>query len=86
MSDCDGAKGKLYELLRGELCAEDSAPIREHLAGCPECQGEEDVCRQLMGVVKRACIEERDANCPPEQLRDAILSSLRGAASEQPAG
>lgn len=85
MNDCDGAQGKLYELLRGELCAEESAPIREHLAGCPDCQSEEHVCRQLTDVVKRACIEERDANCPPTQLRDAILASLHGATSEQPA-
>ncbi|MBP1324777.1 anti-sigma factor (TIGR02949 family) [Leucobacter exalbidus] len=84
MSECDGAKGKLYELLRGELCAEESAPIRDHLACCPDCQSEQDVCRQLMGVVKRACVEERDSNCPPTQLRDDILASLRGLASEQP--
>lgn len=81
MSDCDGAQGKLYELLRGELCAEESAPIREHIAGCADCQGEEHVCRQLTDVVKRACIEERESNCPPSELRDAILASLKNAAT-----
>ncbi len=76
MSDCEKAKANLYELLRGELCAEESAPIREHLASCPACQDEESVCMRLTEVVRRACDEER-ANCAPVDLRDAILRGLR---------
>ena len=79
MSDCEKAKANLYELLRGELCAEESAPIREHLASCPECRDEESVCIRLTEVVRRACEEERDSNCPPAELRDAILQRLRTA-------
>ncbi|MGO3147356.1 MAG: anti-sigma factor family protein [Leucobacter sp.] len=77
MSDCgcDKAQDNIYELLRGELCAEESAPIREHLAHCASCQDEETVCVRLTDVVRRACEEEREG-CAPEDLRDAILRGL----------
>lgn len=79
MSDCgcDKAKASLYELLRGELCAEDSAPIRAHLETCPDCRDEQSVCISLTEVVRRACEDERDSNCPPVELRDAILGALK---------
>ncbi|RGE23777.1 anti-sigma factor [Leucobacter sp. wl10] len=79
MSDCgcEKAKANLYELLRGELCAEESAPIREHLDQCPDCRTEQVVCLRLTEVVRRACEDERDSNCPPTELRDAILRGLR---------
>ncbi|MGW9020105.1 zf-HC2 domain-containing protein [Leucobacter chromiiresistens] len=77
MNECEQAKANVYELLRGELCAEESAPIRAHIAECPSCQDERNACEKLTNVVKRACEEERDSNCPPEALRDAILRSLR---------
>ena len=82
MSDCgcEKAKANLYELLRGELCAEESAPIREHIEGCPHCQDEQSVCASLTDVVKRACEDERISNCPPAELRDAILAGLRARA------
>lgn len=73
---CEKAKENLYELLRGELCAEESAPIREHLENCENCKDEETVCISLTDVVRRACEDERDMNCPPEELRSAILEAL----------
>ncbi|TCK41640.1 anti-sigma factor (TIGR02949 family) [Leucobacter luti] len=78
MSDCgcEKAKANLYELLRGELCAEESAPIREHIQTCPGCQNEESVCMRLTEVVRRACEDEREDGAPVD-LRDAILKSLR---------
>lgn len=78
MSDCgcEKAKANLYELLRGELCAEESAPIREHIENCSGCKNEESVCRGLTDVVRRACEEERE-NGAPVDLRDAILRGLR---------
>ena len=81
MSDCgcDKAQANIYELLRGELCAEDSAPIREHLEHCESCRDEEKVCVQLTDAIRRACEEERDG-CAPVDLRDAILRSLRAGA------
>lgn len=84
MSDCgcDKAKANIYELLRGELCAEESAPIREHLAHCSDCQNEESVCSRLTTAVRRACEEEREGAAPAD-LRDAILRGL--TTSELPA-
>lgn len=81
MSDCgcDKAKASVYDLLRGELCAEESAPIREHLARCADCQDEESACARLTEAVRRACEEERE-DCAPAELRDAIL---RGLAAQQ---
>lgn len=79
MSDCgcEKARESVYDLLRGELCAEESAPIRDHLEGCPECRQEERVCSTLTEVLRRACEEDRSP-CP-EELRGAILSKLRDA-------
>lgn len=80
MSDCgcDEAKANVYELLRGELCAEESAPIREHIDHCADCSNEELVCSQLTDVIRRVCEEERE-NCAPADLRDAILRGLNAA-------
>lgn len=77
MSDCgcDKAQANIYELLRGELCAEESAPIRDHIEQCADCKYEESVCAGLTTVVRRACEDERE-NCAPEDLRDAILRGL----------
>ncbi|MGR4009010.1 zf-HC2 domain-containing protein [Leucobacter sp. 1207-22] len=74
---CESARAKLYEWLRGELCSEESAPIREHLSNCANCQGEKSVCESLTEVVKRVCEDER-ADCAPADLRDAILRGLQG--------
>lgn len=69
---CAAARAKLEELIRGELCAEDSAVISEHLANCDECRDEQQVCERLTEAVKRACAEEA-----PASLRDAITVSLQ---------
>ena len=80
MSDCgcEQTRANLYEVLRGELCAEESAPIREHLANCPSCRDEETVCISLTEVVKRACAEDNDQTCP-EELRARVIAALTGA-------
>lgn len=69
---CDFAQAKLEDLLRDELCAEDSAPVREHLRTCPDCQAEQRVCEVLTTAIQRACREQA-----PSQLRDAILAKLQ---------
>lgn len=74
-NECEKAKANLYELLRGELCAEESAPIRQHLAECEGCRDEENACARLTEIIKRSCEDER-ADCAPADLRDAILRSL----------
>jgi len=69
---CELTRQKLEDLLRDELCAEESAPIRSHLEHCPDCQAEERVCRSLTDAVQRGCKEQA-----PRELRDAILAQLQ---------
>ncbi|MGO1538277.1 MAG: zf-HC2 domain-containing protein [Leucobacter sp.] len=74
MSDCgcEKARANLEEVIRGELCAADSAPIREHLANCEDCRDEEQVFHRLTEAVRRACA----APAPPS-LREAVMNGLR---------
>lgn len=69
---CEHARANLEELIRGELCADDSAPIREHLENCDECRDEQQVFEKLTVAVRRAC--EGPA---PATLREAVMQSLR---------
>ncbi len=75
-SICEMTRQKLEDLLRDELCAEESAPIREHLRDCPECRAEQRVCESLTEAIQRGCREKA-----PTQLRDAILEQLKGSVS-----
>ena len=36
---CTKAKAELEEYLHDELCREDAADIREHMANCVDCEG-----------------------------------------------
>lgn len=72
-SECEMTRAKLEDLLRDELCAEESAPIRAHLSECPDCRAEQRVCMSLTEAIKRGCREKA-----PTQLRDAILAQLQG--------
>lgn len=74
MSDCgcEKAKAELEEYLHNELCREDAADIREHMAACGDCAGEHQVGIVLTEAVKRAC-----ADTAPEELRTQVLARLR---------
>ncbi|MFM6973955.1 MAG: zf-HC2 domain-containing protein [Agromyces sp.] len=71
---CDKARQELEEYLHNELCSEDAADIRAHIAGCPDCADEHQVGRVLTDVVERACKEDAVA---PETLRTQVMSRLR---------
>ncbi|MHC2184607.1 anti-sigma factor (TIGR02949 family) [Rathayibacter agropyri] len=71
-SDCTKAKAELEEYLHNELCKEDAADIREHIAGCVECTNEARVGVVLTVAVQRACNETA-----PEDLRAQVLGMLR---------
>lgn len=75
---CEKAREQLEELIRGELCAEDGAPIREHIANCPDCRDEEQVFHKLTEAVRRAC----DGEAPPS-LREAVLRGMQELRGEQ---
>ncbi|MGJ4846485.1 MULTISPECIES: zf-HC2 domain-containing protein [unclassified Leifsonia] len=70
---CDKAKQDLEEYLRNELCSEDAADIREHLATCNGCADEAHLSVVLTEVVQRACKETA-----PETLREEVLLRIRG--------
>lgn len=71
---CAEAREKIEDLLRNELCAEDSKPIRNHIANCPDCLAEQHACEALTVAVQRGCDDKA-----PAQLRAAILLSLEHA-------
>ena len=52
---CTKAKAELEEYLHDELCREDAADIREHMANCVDCEGEHKVGVVLTEAVQRAC-------------------------------
>ncbi|WP_374945716.1 zf-HC2 domain-containing protein [Agreia sp.] len=69
---CDKAKAELEEYLHNELCSTDAEDIREHLAGCTDCESELHVGRVLTEAVQRACRETA-----PGDLRNQVLLSIR---------
>ncbi|MET0726119.1 MAG: zf-HC2 domain-containing protein [Leifsonia sp.] len=69
---CDKARAELEEYLHNELCSEDAADIREHLANCADCTNEHHVGRVLTEAVQRACKETA-----PETLRVQVMVSIR---------
>lgn len=71
---CDKARQELEEYLHNELCSEDAADIRAHIAGCTECAGEHQVGVVLTEVVERACKEDSVA---PQELRVQVMTRLR---------
>ena len=71
---CTKAKAELEEYLHNELCKEDAADIREHMANCVDCSGEAKVGVVLTVAVQRACKETA-----PEDLRAQVLGMLRDA-------
>jgi anti-sigma factor (TIGR02949 family) len=71
-SGCTKAKAELEEYLHNELCSEDTADIREHMAGCADCADEAKVGVVLTVAVQRACKETA-----PEDLRNQVLGMLR---------
>lgn len=71
-SGCTKAKAELEEYLHNELCKEDAADIRDHIAGCVDCTDEAKVGAVLTIAVQRACKETA-----PEDLRVQVLGMLR---------
>lgn len=80
---CDKARKELEEYLHNELCSEDAADIRAHIAGCADCADEMQVGVVLTDVVERACKEDAVA---PEQLRTLVMTRLRDIQSAHPVG
>ena len=75
--DCTQARAALEEYLHKELCTEDAADVRAHLATCEECSAEHHVGETLTSALQGACKDRA-----PEELRDRLLSSLRAAKAQ----
>ena len=69
---CDKAKLELEEYIHQELRSAEAADVREHLAHCDDCSGEELVGRALLEVVQRACQEKA-----PDELRIMVMQRIR---------
>ncbi|MBB5633933.1 anti-sigma factor (TIGR02949 family) [Cryobacterium mesophilum] len=69
---CEKALAELEEFLHNELNKQDYADVREHMAGCGDCEGEARVGIVLTQAVKRACSESA-----PEDLRVQVLARIR---------
>lgn len=72
--DCTEARAALEEFLHNELCAEDAADVRAHLAECEECSAEHHVGEMLTAALQGACRDRA-----PEELRAKLLATLREA-------
>jgi anti-sigma factor (TIGR02949 family) len=72
--DCTEARAALEEFLHNELCAEDAADVRAHLATCEECSAEHHVGEMLTAALQGACRDRA-----PEELRAKLLATLRAA-------
>lgn len=75
--DCAEARAALEEYLHNELCSEDAADVRAHLAECPDCSAEHHVGETLTAALQGACKDRA-----PEDLRARLLASLRAAKAE----
>lgn len=75
--DCEAARKTLEEYLHNELCSEDAADVRAHLAGCDECSAEHHVGVTLTTALQRGCRE-----AAPEELRERLFARLRAARAE----
>jgi anti-sigma factor (TIGR02949 family) len=75
--DCAEARAALEEFLHNELCAEDAADVRKHLAECEECSAEHHVGEMLTAALQGACKDRA-----PEELRAKLLASLRAAQAQ----
>ena len=72
MNECEQIRGKLDEMLHNELCDAEAAPVRAHIAACPDCQSEEAALTRLTEAVKRACLEKA-----PVTLHEAIRAAIQ---------
>lgn len=69
---CDQAREELRAARRGELSAERTSALEQHLAGCAECRAERALDAALARLPERAA---------PAQLRERLLASLEAPAT-----
>ncbi len=71
-ADCSEVLYRVYEYLDGEMSADDTYKIKEHLDECGPCLKEYDLDQALKALVKRSCQSEE----APVQLRTQIMARI----------
>ena len=71
-ADCSEVLHRVYEYLDGEMSADDTAKIRQHLDECAPCLKEYDLDQVVKAVVKRSCQCEE----APVTLRTQIMTRI----------
>ena len=80
-ADCEQIRGRMLELLYGELPAEARAEVQAHVAGCAACRAELAALESTRALARRALA----ADAPPPRARAAILQAAAAAARARPA-
>ena len=70
--DCSQALYRMMEYVDGEMTADDTRLLAEHLTSCAPCLAEHDLDKVLRDVVHRSCAQEQ----APPQLRATIMQRI----------
>jgi mycothiol system anti-sigma-R factor len=76
--DCRKVKEVVFVYADKEMDGELLISFRQHVAVCPECARETVLAERLVTVVRKKCARA----IAPEQLRQRILTELRGYLAE----
>jgi len=68
-SDCEQIRGRMLELLYGELPPDRRAEVQAHVAGCEACRAELRALESTRALARGALA----ADAPPPRARQAIL-------------
>jgi len=74
-ADCEQIRGRMLELLYGELAADARAEVAAHVAGCEACRAELAALESTRALARRALA----ADAPPPRARAAILQAATTA-------
>ncbi len=81
-ADCEQIRGRMLELLYGELAPEARAEVQGHVAGCEACRAELAALESTRAMARRALAAEPP---PPSRAREAILRAAAAATRARPA-
>jgi hypothetical protein len=76
-ADCEQIRGRMLELLYGELPPDARAEVAAHVAGCDACRAELAALESTRALARRAL----SADSPPPRARQAILRAAAEAAT-----
>lgn len=77
MKDCEKYQEMISAMLDGELNDNESAQLRQHMAGCPQCRAMYEAFAAVSGVVAEDLPEV------PAQLHEHIMSGVKKSAGKK---